>query len=84
MDVNKIFKYVNSVEIKKGEVEATPEVSEEELMAKIMDKMNQLQDEKEAMVNRLNEIEGKQREDLAQMKAEETLAAISKALNIPE
>ena len=83
MDVNKIFKYVNSVEISKEE--ATPEVDERDaLMAEIMAKMSQLQDEREALVNRVNEIEDKKREDLAQMKAEDTLAAISKALNITE
>ena len=83
MDFNKIYKHINETEVSKPE--ATPQVDEtQELMNEIMVKMNKLQDEREALVSRINEIEDKKREDLAQMKAEDTLAAISKALNIPE
>ncbi len=86
MDVNKIFKYVNNVEIKKEEVEATPEsqeVTQDELMAKIMEQMNAIQDEKEALLKQLEEAETKQRDIKAERSAEDTLEAISKALNIP-
>lgn len=87
MDVNKIFKYVNSVEIKKEEAPETQEASEvtqDEVMAKIMEQMNAIQDEKEDLLKQLEEAETKQRDTEAERSAKDTLTAIAKALNIGE
>ncbi len=85
MSLDKVFKYANEFKIEESEVEITKEIKDDqtELLDKMMKQLEFIQSDKERLLKELEAAEGKQREELANRKAEDTLNALAKALNIP-
>lgn len=85
MNIENIFKHVNSYNEANAKIEVKEEISvdRDELLDKMMKQIEVIQKDKERLVKQLEEAEAEEQSELANRKAQEQLEAISKALNIP-